>query len=163
MSAEEHSTTVAAASDQQVERRFGPDRRRHSWRTLTYCGLRGRGRRRQARRRNHNYYLDRYAPGLVFTGLLLVLLSSLDAALTLTLLDKGAYEANYVMAQLLAKGDGPFVITKIAITVAGVLILLAHAHFQVLRVTNGKRALEFLVCVYGLLIGWELLLLRVIE
>ena len=42
-----------------------------------------------------------------FTGLLVLLLSCMDALLTLTLLDKGAHEANYLMAQLLAIGDKP--------------------------------------------------------
>jgi len=83
--------------------------------------------------------------------------------LTLTLLDKGAYEANHLMAHLLSIGDKPFLVTKIAMTAAGVLFLLMHAHFRILRVTNGKRVLQLLAGIYGLLIAWELLLLGVIE
>lgn len=150
------------ATDLSAERRHDEDRRRHSWRTLTYCGLQGRGRRHQVRRIDHSYYLDRYAPGLVMTGLLVLLLSCVDAMFTLTLLGKGAYEANQLMAALLDLGTHPFVITKIAITAFGVVFLLMHSHFRVLRITNGKRMLEFLAGVYVLLIGWELLLLRAI-
>ena len=143
-------------------RRQGHDRRRHSWRTLTYCGLSGRGRRQQARRNDHSYYLDRYSPGLVMTGLLVLLLSCLDALFTLTLLDRGAYEANHLMAALLELGMHPFVLTKIALTAAGVLFLLMHSHFRLFRVTNGKRMLEMLAVIYGILICWELLLLGTI-
>lgn len=145
-----------------VERRESEDRRHHSWRTLVYCGLRGRGRRHQARRLDHNYYLDRYTPRLVMTGLLVLLLSCVDAMFTLVLLSKGAYEANHLMAALLNLGTHPFVITKIVVTAIGVLFLLAHAHFRILRVTSGKRLLELLVGAYTLLIGWELLLLEIL-
>lgn len=147
---------------QSSERRSGADRRRHSWRTLTYCGLHGRGRRHQARRQQHDYYLDRYEHSLVMIGILVLLLSCLDALLTLNLIGKGAYEANYVMARLLDIGVRPFVVAKIALTAGGVLFLLMHAHFRVLRVTSGKRALQLLAAIYGLLIGWELMLLGVI-
>jgi len=153
---------VITANALPAERRRDEDRRRHSWRTLTYCGLRGRGRRHQARRSDHSYYLDRYEPGLVMTGLLVLLLSCVDALFTLSLLSKGAYEANHLMAALLELGTHPFVITKVAVTAIGVLFLLMHSHFRILRVTNGKRILEILAGIYGLLIIWELLLMRTI-
>lgn len=158
--AADHTTATLAAD--AGERRAGADRRRHSWRTVTYCGLHGRGRRRQARRQDHSYYLDRYEHSLVLVGLLIMLLSCLDALLTLTLLDKGAYEANYLMAQLLEIGIRPFIVAKVVITAAGVLFLMMHAHFRVLHITSGKRMLQVLVSIYALLIGWEVLLLGVI-
>jgi len=159
MSAQEQ---VITGTTRPAERRQDEDRRRHSLRTLTYCGLRGRGRRHQVRRSKHSYYLDRYEPKLVMTGLLVLLLSCLDALFTLSLLSKGAYEANHLMAALLELGTHPFVITKVAITAAGVLFLLMHSHFRILRLTSGKRMLEVLAGVYGLLIIWELFLMRAI-
>ena len=159
MSAQEQ---VITGTTRPAERRQDEDRRRHSLRTLTYCGMRGRGRRHQVRRSKHSYYLDRYEPKLVMTGLLVLLLSCLDALFTLSLLSKGAYEANHLMAALLELGTHPFVITKVAITAAGVLFLLMHSHFRILRVTSGKRMLEVLAGVYGLLIIWELFLMRTI-
>ena len=159
MSAQEQ---VITGTTRPAERRQDEDRRRHSLRTLTYCGMRGRGRRHQVRRSKHSYYLDRYEPKLVMTGLLVLLLSCLDALFTLSLLSKGAYEANHLMAALLELGTHPFVITKVAITAAGVLFLLMHSHFRILRVTSGKRMLEVLAGMYGLLIIWELYLMRAI-
>lgn len=163
MPAEDQTIALHPADTRRAERREGADRRHHSWRTVTYCGLHGRGRRRQLRRHDHSYYLDRYDHRLVFTGLLVLLLSCVDAMFTLTLLDKGAYEANYLMAQLLAVGDKPFVIAKVVITAAGVLFLLMHAHFRILGITSGKHMLQALAAAYGLLIGWELLLLGSME
>ncbi|HHJ18187.1 MAG TPA: hypothetical protein ENJ80_16015 [Gammaproteobacteria bacterium] len=151
------------AGNQAGDRRVAVDRRRHSWRTVTYCGLHGRGRRRNARREQHSYYLDWYKPGLVFTGLGILLLSCLDALLTLTLLSHGAYEANYFMARLLESGDVVFIVTKVAITAVGILFLLMHSHFRLLSMTNGKRLLQVLLSVYGLLIAYELILLGAIR
>ncbi len=157
-------TTTAALNDQprSEERRDQTDRRRHSWRTVTYCGLHGRGRRRHARREGHDYYLDWYDPRLVLTGLGVVLLSCVDALLTLTLLNRGAYEANQLMAQLLEISTGTFVATKIAITCIGILFLLMHSHFRILKVTTGKQVLKLLLSVYGVLIVYEAVLLGTI-
>jgi hypothetical protein len=149
---------AAAAAD----RRNRHDRRRHSWRTVTY-GLFGRhGRRRTVRRTGHNYYLDWYHPKLVFTGIAVLLLSSLDALLTLILLSKGAYEANYFMALLLEIDHDVFIVTKVAITAFCVTFLLMHAHFHILRITSGKRMLQLMLPVYGLLIVYEVILLGVL-
>ena len=155
--------TVAISADDAVttNRRQKDDRRQHSWRTLTYCGLHGRGRRRRARRSGQSYYLDWYDPKLVFTGLFVLLLSCMDAMFTLTLLNRGAYEANYFMARLLEQGDTLFIVTKVAVTAFGILFLLMHSHFRILRVTSGKRMLQVLAAIYGLLIVYELLLLGV--
>ncbi len=162
MNQNQQSTTIAADATLNSERRNGHDRRRHSWRTLTYCGLHGRGRRRRVRREGHNYYLDWYDPALVFTGLAVLLMSAMDALFTLTLLGKGAHEANYFMAQLLEMSIEVFVWSKVAITAAGVMFLLMHANFHFLGITSGKRMLQFVVPVYGLLIVYELVLLGAI-
>ncbi len=163
MSQHQHHPLFETPHVAQIERRAGGDRRRHSWRTVTYCGLRGRGRRRQVRRSGHSYYLDWYDPKLAVTGLTLLLLSCLDAFFTLTLISRGAYEANYFMARLLETSTGLFVSVKVAITAIGILFLLMHSHFRVLRVTSGKQLLQVLVGVYGLLIAYELVLLAIIK
>ena len=162
MSQNQDVTSISADGTLATERRNSHDRRRHSWRTVTYCGLHGRGRRREVRRQGHNYYLDWYDPALVFTALAVLFMSAMDAMFTLTLLNKGAYEANYFMAQLLEVSIDAFVWSKVAITVAGVMFLLMHANFQVLGITSGKRMLQFMVPVYGLLIVYELVLLGAI-
>jgi len=157
------SAAVLNSEPRVDEQREQKDRRRHDWKTVTYCGLRGRGRRRSARRDGQSYYLDRYEPGLVFTGLGIILLSCLDALLTMTLLNRGAHEANQFMAHLLEVGIGTFVTAKIAITCTGILFLLMHSHFQLLNVINGKQILKLLLFVYGALILYELVLLGIIK
>jgi len=163
MNSQARSVAIDSEKETASERRKAADRRHHNWRTLTYCGLHGQGRRHQARRDGYSYYLDWYKPSLVFTGLAVLLLSCLDALLTLTLLNRGAYEANLLMAHLLDTSDVVFVVTKIAVTGIGIVFLLMHSHFQLLNITTGKRILQFLVPVYGLLIVYELFLLRTIQ
>jgi hypothetical protein len=153
-----NSCTGAFTKTHELERRSQSDRRRHSWRTVTYCGLRGRGRRRLARRDGYSYYLDWYEPRLVFTGVAVLTMSALDALFTLDLLARGAHEANYFMARLLDIGIEVFVWSKLAITAIGVLFLLMHANFYVLGAVSGKRLLQFAVPVYGLLIAYEITL-----
>ncbi len=154
-----HNKTASMASPQSVERRGRHDRRQHSLRTLAYCGLQKRGRRKQIRRSGENYYIDWYDPRLVTLSIAILLLSSLDAALTLTLLDRGAYEANLFMAKMLEINERVFVFSKVLITSLGVLFLLMHAHFRILRVATGKHALQVLLIVYALLISYEVFLL----
>jgi len=163
MSSQPHPIAIDSGEDTATERRTEQDRRHHSWRTVSYCGVRGRGRRLEARRDGHNYYLDWYKPSLVFTGLVVLLLSCLDALFTLILLSRGAYEANALMAHLLETSDVIFVVTKVTITAIGIVFLLMHSHFRLLNVTSGKHILQFLIPVYGLLIIYELFLLGVMQ
>ena len=156
------STTAMESRAYIQERRDQKDRRRHGWRTLTYCGLQGRGRRRHARREDSDYYLDWYEPGLVLTGLGIILLSCVDALLTLTLLEHGAYEANQFMARLLEINVTTFVATKIAITCIGTLFLLMHLHFRILKILNGKRVLKLVLSAYSALVVYQLILMAVI-
>ncbi len=67
------------------------------------------------------------------------------------------------MALLLDINHHVFITTKIAITAFCVTFLLMHAHFHIFRIASGKRMLQFMVTIYGLLIGYELVLLRVVS
>jgi len=162
MSYQDYVSATEVTATAIAERRVMHERRRHSWRTLTYCGFRGRGRRHHARRHGYDGYLDWYDPKLVFTGITVLLMSYLDALFTLILIDRGADEANYFMARLMETSDELFVAVKLAITAFGIIFLLMHAHFQIWRLISGKRLLQAFAAVYGLLIGYELILLAVV-
>lgn len=146
----------------EADRRHIGDRRRHSWRTLTYCGLSGRGRRKSARRQGQDYYLDRFPASLVFTGIGILLLSSIDALMTLKLLALGAHEANYFMLRLIEAGNTSFIAGKTLITLIGVVFLVTHAHFHLLGITSGKQVLRILLGTYVALIIYELTLWAVL-
>ena len=146
-----------------AERRERHDRRRHSWRTITYCVFEGRGRRRCVRRNDHDYYLDWYDPKLVLTGIAVMVMSYLDALFSLMLLERGAEEANFFMARLMQTSDELFIAIKLAVTALAIIFLLMHAHFRVLHIFSGKHLLLAAVILYGMLIGYELILLSIVD
>ena len=163
MSNHEHKSAIGTFGTNVAQRRVHQDRRSYSLRTVTYCGLQRRGRRRDTRRSGEEYYLDWYDPKLVITGIAVLFMSGLDAMFTLTLLGRGAYEANYFMARLLESSDVLFVNVKLSVTAFGIVLLLMHSHFRIMRLASGKRLLEILVLVYGLLMIYEVILLAVLR
>jgi hypothetical protein len=107
------------------------DRREFSWRTVCFGFLRSR---RHAARRDSDaepVFVDRHHPWLFFLATGIMVMSSLDAFFTLQLLDRGAYEANPVMAAVMDRGTGAFAATKLLLTGFGVLALvfLARTRF----------------------------------
>lgn len=120
------------------------------------------GRRKTVRRAldTAGGYLDFYPAGLLYAALAILVLSALDAALTLNLLQLGAAtEANAIMAALLEKDVGLFINTKIAITALGLAILVVHAHFAVFRRLRVQLLIHGMLAMYAALIVYELTLL----
>ncbi|MEE9491981.1 MAG: DUF5658 family protein [Gammaproteobacteria bacterium] len=152
-------TNIPTAIMTDKEKRIREDRRSHSFQTLTYSGLSGRGRRMGARRTKGNYYLDYYSPKLFLMGFTLLLLSGLDAFFTSRLLQQNAYEANLLMAYLMSIDMNVFFAVKIGLTVFGTIALATHAHFYLFNTIKGKHLLGIMIGIYTLLICYEIVLL----
>jgi hypothetical protein len=163
MNYQNNSSAVEVTGTAIAEQRTMYDRRRHTWRTITYCGFEGRGRRYYARRNDYDCYLDWYDPKLVFTGIAILVMSCLDAVFSLMLIDRGANEANYFMARLMETSDELFIAVKLAVTALGIIFLLMHAHFRIWRIISGEHLLQAVTALYGLLIGYELILLALVD
>lgn len=145
------------------ERRSGADRRRRTglpalWHSLRH--RRRRGPRRPEDAAGEGYYLDVVAPGVLLAAAAVILCSCSDSVLTLRLLEQGATEVNPLMRRLIAVDAALFVQIKIAITLAGVLIIATHAHFRLLRILRGRHALYGLAAMYLTLNGYQLALLN---
>ncbi len=138
--------------------RTGTDRRRLKPWTLVYGAWRGR---RVAERRAGVVagYVDHYPPSVVLAAVALFTLAMLDAYVTLVLLEAGAHEANPVMAALLEAEPAWFVPVKLAITAAGVLVLVLHKNFTLFGRLPTLRLLHTLLGLYGCLIAYEGILL----
>lgn len=93
------------------------------------------GRRRGGRREGEadRIYVDRPGPWIVAGFFVLVLLSILDAAFTLSHLEQGATEANPLMRAALELGDPAFVIIKTVVTVLAVGFLCLHKNWPLGR------------------------------
>lgn len=131
------------------------DRRQFTWRTVFYGFLRSR--RRDARRGNEAepIFTDWHHPWLFFLSIGIMLMSCLDAFLTLQLLDRGAIEANPVMAMFMGKSTSFFAAGKMAMTGLGILALvfLSRARFMN-RFRTGLLLTGFFSC-YAVLICYE--------
>ena len=148
------------ALEQQGERRRTSERRQLNLRTLI-CGA-TKGRRRDFRRISDRYYggyVDRHEIELWLAVLGILVLSLTDAALTLTLLQKGAIELNTLMAVLINTDVQLFIASKLAITGLALMLLLIHAKFRIFRYMKVSFLIYFFLSLYTLLIAYELTLL----
>jgi hypothetical protein len=114
-----------------LNERESDERRFFSWRTVVYGFTFSR---RHTHRRfvdTEVIFLDRHHPWLFFLSVGTMLLSCVDAFLTLQLIDRGMIEANPVMQAALSYSTGLFVSSKLLLTAFGIFILvfLAKAHF----------------------------------
>lgn len=121
------------------------------------------GRRRQARRADDSApsYVDHYGLSTILCALAVVMMSAMDAAFTLRLLNAGAVELNSVMAILIEQDIRKFIVFKLALTSLAVFLLVIHHDARVgswLRVRHIHYAA---IAGYAVLIGYELTLLRV--
>lgn len=143
------------------ERRSAYDRRRHSlW---SHINFNKKYQRRFHHRRmsdQQTAYLDRYNPILVGITFCVVLLSCVDATVTLTLLQRGSVELNPVMGWLININPHLFVAVKLALTGIGLVLLLAHTHFKVFGSVRVVYLLYLSLFLYFSLTIYELILLE---
>ena len=132
-----------AATDQ----RELADRRTFSWRTVFYGFMRSR--RHDFRRTDELdvRFIDWHHPWLFFLSVGVMLMSTVDAFMTLQLLDRGMVEANPVMQAVLGQGTTTFAVTKMLMTGTGILTLVFLAKAKFL---NRFRTGLFLTVFFGL-------------
>jgi hypothetical protein len=134
-----------------AERRAREDRRRRTLNALLHGSLKPR--RYDPRRDTDAGFaaVDWHQSRWLAVALLIVILSCIDAFLTVRLLADGAYEANPVMATLLEAGLNVFVLAKISLTSLGVILLTALARARAF----GRIPVGFVL--YSMLLGYATL------
>ena len=161
MSEDEISDSQAASLDTVSERRAVRDRRRLSLRTFLQGSLTPR--RRDGRRDGeHEHLIDWHEPDLLFLALAILLLSVTDAFFTLTLMTRGAEEANPVLAFILQRYPGYFAALKMVLTGGGVLVLVAMARARVFRIVRVRTVLQCVLAGYVVLVGYEFWMLNLL-
>ena len=144
--------------------RAGQDRRRRTFPPMRY--LIAGGRRRKVRRwedRQRVVILDRYSPRLFGCIVGILILSLLDAVLTLYLIEHGSTELNPVMDYFLKKGPLLFTVAKYALTSLGVVIFLMVANSVVPRTNfHAKKLFPYALIAFGVVIVWELVLVFIL-
>jgi len=90
----------------------------------------------------------------------IVLLSCIDAALTLTLMERGAYELNPFMAPIVGGSPLVFTLVKVGLTAGGVVLLTLAARLRAFGRIPVSFFLYAVLVGYGTLIVYELKLLE---
>lgn len=152
---------MAEAENCLPERRENQDRRNEPTAPFTKSSLKGSRRyERRKRDRQKNHFVDRYSWRVVFLIFMIINLSTLDAFLTLTLIELGiVIEGNPVMAYFLSLGIFPFVILKYSITVICSLTILVLKNHSFRGGISGKRFIVLSLIIYLVIIIYEVVLL----
>jgi hypothetical protein len=149
---------VSDGTDSLPQERRNADRREASLGGVLVGGVRPR--RRGGRRTQDRYALvDWHEPQLLLTALLILLLSTADAFLTLNILLLGGEELNPVMAWMLDRNLVLFTGMKMLLTGIGVIILVATARARIFNAMRVSRVMHAFVVAYLMLVGYEWLIL----
>ncbi len=135
------------------------DRRNFGWRTVFFGFLRSR---RRATRRNSEVepiYTDWHHPWLFFLAVGTMLLSSLDAFMTLQLLQRGAVEINPLMAHVIGHSAFMFASTKVTLTGFGILVLVFLSKARFMNKIRTGLMLTVFFSFYACLVCYEFVLL----
>jgi hypothetical protein len=160
MTIESPGQGAAAPEDESLDRRRGPDRRKQWIRALWYGSFnpRRRASRRDGERRFSS--VDWHDPQWLAVAMLIVLFSCVDAFLTLTLVDHGAYEVNPFMAPLVGGSGLAFALVKIGLTAGGVVLLTLLASMKAFGRVPVSLLLYTVLLGYGVLLFYEFRLLQ---
>ena len=92
--------------------------------------------------------------------LIIMVLSTLDAVLTLFLLNHGAVELNPVMAYFLEISSTAFMLVKYTLTAISVLIILVLNYTFVRHLNlHARTLLNYFAGLFAMVIVWELFLM----
>ena len=142
------------------DRRSGTDRRSHDVPEIKSLFIYGR--RIKFRRQDDKYkisYFDQYSSAIFVAIVLILLLSIIDALLTLFLIDRGASEINPIMEYFLKFGPFTFMSVKYFLTCYSVIILLIFNNVFLRRIKIYTRSLfSYAIGVLMLVVSWELFL-----
>jgi hypothetical protein len=154
-----HSVT-ATDTPTGKERRGASERRKRTLYSLFYGSFNPR--RRKARRTDARSLsdLDWHPPHWLAVAMLITLLSCVDAALTLTLLEHGAYEVNPIMAPIVGGSPLIFTLVKVTLTAGGVILLTLAARMRAFGRIPVSFLLYGVLLAYGMLVAYELNLLE---
>jgi len=137
------------------ERRANRDERRAvTLKTLLRSGLapRRRGGRRAS---DEEQTVDFHEPRLLFFAVVMLVLSLVDALLTVTLMTDGAEETNPLLAFVLNEHPRLFAVVKMTLTGGGVLLLVAVARMRLFGVVRAGVLMPVLVLAYLALVVYE--------
>mgnify|MGYP000213723603 CR=1 FL=1 len=157
----ENGLNTSSCESSYEEKRRGIDRRTNNKSRLKYLLVNGR--RMSSRREDDSgraIIFDRYHQNLFLAITTILVLSILDAVLTLVVIQRGASELNPVMAYFLEYGTPTFIVAKYILTSIGVIILLIFKNVFLTKIKIYTHSLfPCVILVFLAVIAWELFLI----
>ncbi len=108
----------------------------------------------------HPVMTDWFQPQWLATAMIILILSSVDAVLTLELISRGAIEINPLMEPLVRGSGHGFAIWKLGLTSMGVVMLTMVVRRRIIGRFAVGGLLYVVLSGYLVLVGYELSLLR---
>jgi Domain of unknown function (DUF5658) len=143
------------------ERRDRADRRHRVWWSVWYGSFNPRRRTPPRRLDDSRFHsLDWHSAHLLAVAISILLLSVMDAFLTVVLLQGGADEVNPVMAAVIYRSVAMFAALKMGMTGAGVMLMVILARYRFLRLLRVEWVLYGVLIAYGTLISYEVWMLK---
>lgn len=142
-----------------AEKRVSTDRRNRPTPIMSRYTFYGGQRKviRRGKESKKHIYVDLYSTRLLIAAISLLILSCLDAFLTLELIGNGSVvEANPLMAILLNHSETLFAITKFTITATALTVLVLFKNVKITRI-----CLPCAIKMYILVIAYELYLFTI--
>ncbi len=148
-----------ARTENPAEFRSQSDRRQVSWLTVFFGFLRSRRRSERRLGEVEPVFTDYHQPWLFFMATGIMLLSCVDAFLTLQLLDRGAIEVNPVMAAVIGISTTTFTVTKMLLTSVAILALVFLSRVMFMKRIRTGLFLTFFFSCYVVLVCYEFIFL----
>ncbi len=143
------------------ERRARADRRHRVWWSVWYGSFNPRRRAPLRRQDDSGFHsLDWHSSHLLAVAIGILLLSVLDAFLTMLLLQGGANEVNPVMAALIYRSVAMFAALKMGMTGLGVLLMVFLARYRFMRLMRVEWALYGVLFAYVSLVCYEFWMIK---
>ncbi|MGC1522873.1 MAG: DUF5658 family protein [Steroidobacteraceae bacterium] len=136
------------------------ERRRRLWWSACYGSFNPRRRSPPRRHGDSSHFLDWHAAHLLAVSIGILLLCVVDAFLTLVLLQRGAVEVNPLMAGLVYRHVAMFAALKMAMTSAGIILMVYVARYRFMRLLQVEWVLYGVLIAYTSLILYEISLLK---
>lgn len=138
-----------------LERRSSRNRRTSTWRTVFYGFMRSNRRVLRRAEDANSLFIDWHHPWLFFLSLGIMIMSCVDAFMTLQLIERGMVEINPVMAMALGGGAATFAVSKVLLTGISILILVYLAKTLLLNILRTGVLLTFFFSVYCCLVCYQ--------
>jgi hypothetical protein len=144
-----------------LERRDRAERRRRLWWSICYGSFNPR-RRTPSRRLDDSrvHLLDWHSAHLLAVAVSILLLSVVDAFLTVVLLQGGAAEVNPIMALIVYRSVAGFAALKMALTSVSIILMVFLARYRFMRLLRVEWVLYGVLIAYVSLIGYEVWMIK---